>query len=90
MAASCATVSFQGSAPCIEHGKTGWTVENGNISAFADGIIKLLDEPGFAEELGRNARDAVLANYTWDIAAERCEVLYRRMLGQDAQLEGAA
>lgn len=91
MAASCATVSFRGSAPCIEHGNTGWTVENGNIDAFAEGVVKLLDEPQFAEELGRNARQAVLDNYTWDIAAERCEKLYRRMLGHEKQqLEGAA
>ena len=75
---------------------TGWTVENGNIDAFADGILKLLDEPQLAEQLGRNAREAVLANYTWDIAAARCESLYRRLLGQeqfhgpDHRLSGAA
>lgn len=80
MAASCATVSFRGSAPCIDHGKTGWTVENGDIDAFARGILKLLDEPQFADELGRKARESVLANFTWDIAAKRCEVLYRRLL----------
>ena len=96
MASSCPTVSFRGSAPFIDHGKTGWTVENGNIDAFADGILKLLDEPQLADELGRNAREAVLANYTWDIAAERCESLYRRLLGQepicgpDHHLSGAA
>ena len=80
MAAACATVSFRGSAPCIEHGKTGWTVDNGDIDAFAGGILKLLDEPHLADDLGRGAREAVLANFTWDIAAERCEALYRRML----------
>ena len=90
MAAACASVSFQGSAPCIEHGKTGWTVENGNIDAFADGIIKLLDDPQFAAQLGSNARAAVLENYTWDIAAQRCETLYRSMLGHADEPEAAA
>jgi len=80
MAASCATVSFEGSAPCVEHGKTGWTVANGDTDAFADGVLKLLDEPEFARQLGRRAREAVLANFTWDIAAERCETIYRRLI----------
>ena len=89
MAASCATVSFRGSAPCIEHGKTGWTVENGDIEAFAHGILKLLDEPELADQLGRQAREAVLENFTWDIAAERCEALYRRLLDRDGSCDPA-
>ena len=89
MAASCATVSFRGSAPCIDHGKNGWTVENGNVAAFAKGILMLLDDPQLADQLGRNAREAVLANYTWDIAAERCEALYRRLLGNHHLIRAA-
>ncbi len=81
MAAARPTISFQGSAPCIEHGKTGWVVENGDIDAFAEGILKLLDEPDLSERLGRQARESVLSNYTWEIAADKCEALYRRLLG---------
>ena len=81
MAAARPTISFQGSAPCIEHGKTGWVVENGDIDAFAEGILKLLDEPDLSDRLGRQARESVLSNYTWEIAADKCEALYRRLLG---------
>jgi len=80
MAAALATVSFEGSAPSVEHGKTGWVVTNGDLDAFADGIVKLLDEPERAAELGRQARAAVVAQYTWDIAAEKSEAVYRRLL----------
>jgi len=80
MAASCATVSFAGSAPCIENGATGLTVENGNTSEFAQAIVKLLKNPALADRIGRNARQAVLANFTWDIAAERCEKLYLALM----------
>jgi len=81
MAAGRPTISFAGSAPCIEHGKTGWIVENGDIDAFAGGILKLLDEPELASRLGRQARETVVASYTWDIAAAKCEALYRRLVG---------
>jgi glycosyltransferase involved in cell wall biosynthesis len=80
MAASCATVSFAGSAPCIENGVTGLTVENGNTDAFAEAVLRLLDDPALADRIGRQARKAVLANFTWAIAAERCEELYFSLL----------
>lgn len=90
MAAARPTVSFQGSAPCIEHGETGWTVGNGDIGAFAAGILKLLREPELAERLGRQARESVLAKYTWEIAAEKCESLYRRLLAASRSAGGEA
>lgn len=83
MAASCATVSFEGSAPCIENGVTGLTVENGNIDAFAEAVLRLLDDPALADRIGRQAREAVLTNFTWGIAAERCENLYVSLLHKD-------
>jgi glycosyltransferase involved in cell wall biosynthesis len=83
MAASCATVSFEGSAPCIENGVTGLTVENGNTDAFADAVLRLLDNPALADRIGRQARDAVLTSFTWGIAAERCEDLYVSLLHND-------
>jgi glycosyltransferase involved in cell wall biosynthesis len=83
MAASCATVSFAGSAPCIENGITGLTVDNGNTDAFAEAVLRLLDDPALADRIGGQARKAVLANFTWDIAAERCEELYCSLLHKD-------
>ena len=80
MSAGRPTVSFAGSAPCIEHGKTGWVVTNGDVDAFADGVLNLLDDPDLAERLGRAAQAAVDAQFTWQIAAEKAENLYHRIL----------
>lgn len=82
MAAGRPTVSFHGSAPCIEHARTGWVVANGDVDAFAAGIVKLLEEPELAIRLGRAARAAVMAEYTWDATARKSEALYRQLLGE--------
>jgi glycosyltransferase involved in cell wall biosynthesis len=81
MAAGCPTVSFAGSAPCVEHGETGWIVRNADIDEFAEGILKLLDDPVLAKRLGQRARDAVAARFTWQVAAEKAEAVYERLLG---------
>ena len=82
MAAGRATVSFEGSAPCVEHGKTGWIVPNGDVDAFASAIVDLVADPALAERLGRQARQAILAEYTWEIAAAKCERIYRQLLAR--------
>jgi glycosyltransferase involved in cell wall biosynthesis len=82
MAAGRPTVSFAGSAPCIEHGDTGWVVANGDIDAFADGLLKLLDDPALANRLGQAAQAAVAARFTWQVAAEKAERLYYRILDE--------
>lgn len=80
MAAGRPTVSFAGSAPCIEHGKTGWIVRNGDIDEFAEGTLMLLDHPDYANRLGQRARNAVATQFTWEAAAEKTEAIYQRLL----------
>ncbi len=41
--------------------------------SFADGIIKLLDNPDRAEEMGRNGRDWVAENRSYDVIARELE-----------------
>ena len=84
MAAGRPVVSFDSSAPGVVHGSTGWLAPGGDIKAFADGIEKLLSDPALADSLGRAARDYVVQNCSWDLAAERCEVLYRRLIAERA------
>ncbi|MFZ2630633.1 MAG: glycosyltransferase family 4 protein [Desulfosalsimonadaceae bacterium] len=82
MAAGKPVVAFAGSAKLIEHGKTGWVVENGNVDAFAKGVIRLLQDRELADRLGSNARQLVMAEFTWDKAAEKMEVVYQRVLNR--------
>lgn len=80
MAASKPIVSFEGAAPIIEHGKTGWVVENGNIQAFAAGVIHLLEDPELARELGQNAKTYVTSKFSWNVTAERTEKVYHDLV----------
>ena len=41
--------------------------------AFADAVASLLDDGGLREQYGRQAREHVLANWTWDAAVNRLE-----------------
>jgi glycosyltransferase involved in cell wall biosynthesis len=80
MAAGMPVVSFKGSAKSLEHGKTGWVVENFNIEAFAQGIIHLLDNHQLAQKLGKEAAKLVASNYSWEKTAEKVEIVYQNLL----------
>jgi glycosyltransferase involved in cell wall biosynthesis len=88
MAAGKAIVSFDGSAKVIEHNKTGLVVEDGNTTAFAQAICRLLDSPMLARQLGANAKNQVKAEHTWQIMAQRTEDVYESVshLRQPGQL----
>jgi len=80
MAAGAPIVSFRSSAKHISHGELGWVVEDGDITAFADGIEGLLDDSALAARLGANARSYARATLTWERTAEQAEGVYRRIV----------
>jgi glycosyltransferase involved in cell wall biosynthesis len=80
MAAGRAVVSFAGSAPGVVHGVTGWLAQSGNVPALAAGIVTLLNDPRSAHAMGAAARSYVADNARWSRVAERCDLLYRRLL----------
>jgi glycosyltransferase involved in cell wall biosynthesis len=80
MAAGLPIVSFAGSAVSLDHGETGWVVENGDIPGFARGIIHLLTDAALAGRLGRNARAAGRLEYSWDRSAEKAISVYEQVL----------
>ncbi len=80
MAAGKPVVSYEGSAACLEHGRTGWVVKNGDIAGFAAGVLRLLDDPELAAKIGSNARQEVLLHHTWDKKAMEAEAVYNRLL----------
>jgi glycosyltransferase involved in cell wall biosynthesis len=80
MAAGRPIVSFEGSAPVLEHRRTGWIAKDADVEAFAAGVLHLLDDGGFAEGLGANAREYVLLNRTWEKCAALTEEVYLRLI----------
>lgn len=81
MAAGRPIVSFAASAKGLEHGKTGWLVEDGNVTAFATGVLRLLRDDDLARRLGDNARNEARSNYSWEKTAARVEAVYHKVLG---------
>jgi glycosyltransferase involved in cell wall biosynthesis len=76
MAAGRPIVSSAGSAKVIEHERTGLVIPNGDVEAFARGILRVAANPSFAQDLGNAAREHVAAHYSWEQAAERVESVY--------------
>ena len=84
MAAGCAIVTFAGSAKHIADGETGLVIENGNVSAFANAILRMIVDRAHAQRLGARARAFARAELSWPRVAERIERVYQRAV------EGAA
>ena len=80
MAAARPVVSFAGSAPGLTHGETAWLADDGDVSAFAAGVLGLLDDPGLGRTMGEAGRRFVQANHTWFHSATLAEQMYRAIL----------
>ena len=64
----------------VVDGVTGYLVEPGDESALRDRLRELLSDPQTAARMGRNARDRVVEEFTWDRCAERCLAAYGALL----------
>ncbi|MBC8160461.1 MAG: glycosyltransferase [Roseiflexaceae bacterium] len=62
----------------IDHERQGLLVAERDSVGLAVAIVRLLDHPDFAAELGRSARVRVVHELTWDKTAERFERVYLR------------
>jgi glycosyltransferase involved in cell wall biosynthesis len=80
MAAGKPVVSFEGSAKTLDHGKTGWVVQDNNLQAFANGLIHLLDNQQLAERLGAEACKHAKSCFSWTKTAEKVEGIYQKLL----------
>jgi sugar transferase (PEP-CTERM/EpsH1 system associated) len=50
-----------------------------DAEAFADAVVRLMQEPDLAERLGTAGRALVLARYSWERAADDVDAIYRRV-----------
>lgn len=71
----------------VQHGVTGFLVEPGTVDELRDRLGELLSDPALAARLGRNARELVLARFTWGTCAERCLAAYAELLRPDDDVE---
>lgn len=75
MAAGVPIVAYKGSAKILEHKKTGYIVENGDVKGFAEGMTELAENTHLSEYLAKNAAEKV-ENFTWPNLIKKCEECY--------------
>jgi glycosyltransferase involved in cell wall biosynthesis len=80
MAAARPIVSFEGSAAHLRHGETALLVPNGDVAAFAEATLHLLDRRQLAAGLGAAARAQVDRSFSWNKSAEKVESVYAHLL----------
>ncbi len=80
MAAARPIVAAHGSAQGLRHLETAWVVPNGDAAAFAQGILRLLQDRGLAGRLGQAARQDAETRYNWPSCARAVEQVYRQVL----------
>ena len=61
---------------CVRDGITGFVVPPNDARAIRERIYYLAAHPERAAEMGRRGREDVLARFTWDAEAARCEAAY--------------
>jgi len=62
----------------VDHGETGFLVESRDPAAFAEPVVRILDDRRFAEGLARRAATRAL-RYSWREAAERLAALHEEL-----------
>ena len=60
----------------VRGGESGLLVERANTGALAEAIVKLLSDAPLRRRMGVVGREFVIANYTWDICAEKMLKVY--------------
>ncbi len=81
---ACATpvVSFDvgGVAELVRHERTGLLAPAGSVAGLAACLSAVIDDDGLRARLGDSARQMVLAEYTYKLAADRHRRLYERVI----------
>lgn len=63
----------------IDDGATGLIFEKGNIDSLAGALSRLVTDPALCAHLGKNAREWVVVNRTWEQAGAAVAEIYREL-----------
>ena len=64
----------------VSEGKTGLIVPVGNVQALADAILRLIENPGLAREMGKAGLERVAAKFSLDRMLEETFRVYEDVL----------
>ena len=65
----------------IRHGETGWLVEPGDVAAFAEAVVRLLDDAPLRQRLGEAAARDLRERFAWEHLVETVEWAYAMQQG---------
>lgn len=66
-----------GIADVVEHGKTGFLVEEKDVDSMAKHMLKLASEPEMAEEMGRAGRERIQNKYSMKMSIDKLADILR-------------
>lgn len=69
-----------GNAEIVQDGRTGLLVPPEDSSALAEAVLRLLRDPGFAASLGKNGREYVASEFSFQRMIENTDQLYTELL----------
>lgn len=69
-----------GTSKLIEHMKNGMVVKSGDVHSFAKSIKFLYDDPQLRQIIGKNARDSILKERSWQKRIEQELEAYKKIL----------
>ncbi|HWG72581.1 MAG TPA: glycosyltransferase [Acidimicrobiales bacterium] len=82
---ACGTVvvafAVGGVGELVRHDRTGLVAPAGDVEGLALCLSAVIDDAGLRSRLGDSAREMVLAEFTYKLAAERHRRLYDRVIG---------
>ncbi len=61
----------------VARGNFGLTVERENVHEMKNALQKILEDDVLARRLGRNGKNFVIRNFTWDVIVNKIENLYQ-------------
>jgi len=75
--------NIRGVRDLVEDGVNGFLVSFGNIEAFAEKIIYLMDHPEVAKEMGKRGREKILKEFSLKVILSQLERLYAGVLNNE-------
>lgn len=70
-----------GTASIVRHGFNGLRVEVGSSPALAEALRKLYLHPALSDEMGKNGKAFVQAQFDWKVIAQKTVDIYRLSMG---------
>jgi len=71
-----------GNAELVTDGVTGLLVPPENAASLSEALLKLLCDPGLAEQLAQNAREFIVRNFSFERLVNEVDALYSELLRQ--------